>query len=235
MKRVAVELSDDLPRHVGNSFKMHRPRGREEGGKEFASWRQGIFHFDQTAPDVIGIKMGENRNRQRVIKLDSELRQVEAVRHAQVRLLVYIGRVLEQFLPARLDQRGIKINPAVMPLLKVRHKMHPTPQTAAANIDHPMLRRQALLLQELKLQRPNLIPHPAHELAMRARADLGIGQLFPILVFRLPILSDGGMPFPAAQQFLKHGWTMTVYFLASSGTPTNAACKEAFEFVCVPK
>ena len=96
MERVAVELRHHPSGLVVDGFQMERAGGQEDRRKEPAPRRQHLFHLNQAASNVVGIKMGENRNRQRVVKLDSELSEVETVGNPQVGLLVDVPGAFEK-------------------------------------------------------------------------------------------------------------------------------------------
>ena len=199
---------------------MERGWRLEESGKKPAFWRQNISNFNQTAANVIGVEMGENRNSQRIVKSHAELSEIKSVGDPQVWLLPGIERVLEQLFLSGFDEGRIEVDPKIMVFFKVGDKIDSAAQTAAANIGQAMVGRQTAVFEEFILQRTNFIPHSADKFAMLAGTYGGVGQCSSVFVLKRLMARGWRTLSSASQQAYElrfaHGPTMAVNSLASS-------------------
>src|SRR5262249_35130574 len=68
--------------------------------------------------------------------------------------------------------------------LEVAHEVHASAQGAATDVEQTVLWREAARLQELELQRTDLVPQPADQRAMLLVGDFRRAQLTSVFVHR---------------------------------------------------
>ena len=166
---------------MDNRSEMGTLRRQKEGREESTVRREDAASLGQTADDVIGEEMGENRERQKEVELFVEEAQLEALTKFQLRTLVFQAGDL-QFVPTRFEQRTIDVDPVVIPGGEIVDCMNPTAQRAAPNVEELMVRFQPLGAEKIELPPADLLPFAADHVAMPSRLDLFRGELPVVFV-----------------------------------------------------
>ena len=149
--------------------------------------RQGL----KAVAVVVDRQVGEERRREAEIKHYAE-RRLEIRRRMKVRAGELVGQRggSDLVLIARLQQGGRNVDPVVSGRLEIVRQMNPGAQGAAADIQHPVAGRQALLDQKVALKRADDVPHAADDAAMTFRGQPLPGDGFVhVAVGRLHVFS----------------------------------------------